>query len=138
MIGCRSPSSLGNLACSERNTDCASLSLFCEDSCTTWPPVALVVSGGTTAAARVRGGGGAAGAASDCGWRDGGPPELGAGAPFGAGGVAERIVAGGCPAAGGTTTGRPLGSVPVIRSTRIGFASMAPARGAAGATAAGG
>ena len=40
MIGCRSPSSLGNLACRLRKEDCASPSLFWEESCTTNPPTA--------------------------------------------------------------------------------------------------
>src|SRR5438309_9966534 len=35
MIGWRPPSSLGNLACRLRKDACASLSVFCDESCTT-------------------------------------------------------------------------------------------------------
>src|SRR5262245_55064017 len=43
MIGWRPPSSLGNFACRLRKDESASLSLFCEESCTTNPPDALLV-----------------------------------------------------------------------------------------------
>src|SRR5262245_40383174 len=103
MIGLRSPSSLGNLACSERNTACASPSLFWEDGCTTWPAVAVVlVSAGRlgTAAVRARGAG-AAGASLDCGCSESGPP---------AGGVAGAAgrVAGGAAVGAGLPIGRLL------------------------------
>src|ERR1700745_1597426 len=70
MIGCRSPSSFGNFACRLRKEDCASASLFCEESCTTKPPAVFSVASG---ALRVEGGGGAARARARGGGRGGRP-----------------------------------------------------------------
>src|SRR5919197_4682697 len=52
MIGWRPPSSLGNFACRLRKEDIASLSLFCEDSCTTKPGDALSVAGAAAVCVR--------------------------------------------------------------------------------------
>src|ERR1700756_1218909 len=116
MIGCRSPSSFGNFACRLRKEDCASASLFCEESCTTKPPAvfsvasgALRVEGGGAAAVRARAGGAAPGSLG------GGASEIGpllraaeavaafgaAGAALGAaGGAVGRGAAAACAGAG--------------------------------------
>src|SRR5437899_1435142 len=117
MIGCRSPSSFGNFACRLRKEDCASASLFCEESCTTKPPAvfsvasgALRVEGGGVAAIRARAGGAAAGSLG-CGSSEIGPllraaeavvAAFGAaGAALGAaGGAVGRGAAAACAAAG--------------------------------------
>ena len=49
MSGWRPPSSLGNFACKLRKEDCASLSVFCEESCTTNPLAAPSAAGGMAA-----------------------------------------------------------------------------------------
>src|SRR5262249_44353599 len=117
MIGCRSPSSFGNFACRLRKEDCASASLFCEESCTTKPAAALSVASGVvrveaggTAAVRVRAGGAAAGSLG------GGSSETGplvraaeAVAALGAAGAAfGRGAAAACVGAGWLVTGFPL------------------------------
>src|SRR6516162_4302192 len=119
MIGCRSPSSLGNFACRLRKEDCASASLFCEESCTRKPPAArsvasgaLRVEGGGAAAVRARAGGAAAGSLG-CGSSEIGPLLRAAEAvvaTFGAaaGGVVGRGAAAACAAAGWLVTGFPL------------------------------
>src|SRR3984893_11071085 len=127
MIGCRSPSSFGNFACRLRKEDCASASLFCEESCTTKPPAvfsvasgALRVEGGGAAAVRARAGGAAAGSLG-CGSSEIGPllraaeavAAFGAaGAAFGtAGGAVGRgAAAGACAAGNWVVTGLPLTS----------------------------
>src|SRR5260370_18465657 len=93
MIGCRPQSSLGNLACRVGKEDCASASLFCEESCPTKPPAvfsvasgALRVEGGGAAAVRARAGGAAAGSLRRRPRGDGAPVRPPPGrAPFGAG-----------------------------------------------------
>jgi len=49
MSGWRPPSSLGNFACKLRKEDCASLSVFCDESCTTNPLAAPSGAGGMAA-----------------------------------------------------------------------------------------
>src|SRR5262245_60380360 len=100
MIGCKSPSSFGNFACRLRKEDCASASLFCEDSCTTKPPAVLSVASGAArvgaggaAAVRVRAAGAAAGSLG-CGSSEIGPP-LRAAAAVAACGAAGAAVGGG-------------------------------------------
>src|SRR5215475_981218 len=114
MIGGRSPSSFGNFACRLRKEDCASASLFCEDSCTTKPPALLSVASGAArveaggaAAVRVRAAGAAAGSFG-CGSSEIGAPLRAAEAvaAFGAAGAA----AGRGAAAGWLLTGLPLAS----------------------------
>src|SRR5215471_4924319 len=98
MIGCRPLSSLGNFACRLRNEDCASASLFCEESCTTKPLASLSVASG---AARAEAGGAAAVRVR----------AAGAVAAFGAAGAA----AGRGAAAGWLLTGLPLTSDATLR-----------------------
>src|SRR5262245_36240032 len=115
MIGCKSPSSFGNFACRLRKEDCASASLFCEDSCTTKPPAVLSVA---SAAARVEAGGAAAvrvrpaGAAAPslgCGSSEIGPLRAAdAVAAFGAAGAAAGAAVGRGAAAGWLLTGLRL------------------------------
>ena len=117
MIGCRSPSSFGNFACRLRKEDCASASLFCEESCTRKPPAALSVAsgalrveGGGAAAVRVRAGGAAAGSLG-CGSSEIGPllRAAEAVAAFGtAGGAVGRDAAAACAAADRFVTGFAL------------------------------
>src|SRR5262249_52293201 len=119
MIGCRPLSSLGNFACRLRNEDCASASLFCEESCTTKPLASLSVASGAAraeaggaAAVRVRAAGAAAGSLG-CGSSEIGPPLRAADAvaAFGAAGAA----AGRGAAAGWLLTGLPLTSDATLR-----------------------
>src|SRR6516165_7309781 len=125
MIGCRSPSSLGNFACRLRKEDCASASLFCEDSCTTKPPAVLSVASGAArveaggaAAVRVRAAGGAAGSLG-CGSSEFGPLRVAdAVAAFGAAGAAGAAAGRGA-AAGWLLTGLPLASDASGRMTTV-------------------
>src|SRR5262249_458290 len=120
MIGCSPLSSFGNLACRLRKEDCASASLFCDDSCTMKPSDVLSVASGAArvatggaAAVRVRLAGAAAG--SLCGSSEIGPV-LRAGAAFGAAGGGGGRVGGGW---GWGRAGRGIGSGGSLAAHRL-------------------
>src|SRR4051812_11017760 len=120
MIGWRLPSSLGNFACKLRKEDCASLSVFCDESCTTNPLAAPSTEGGMAA---VRGRAGCAAAGSPaCGSSEIGAPLLRAGGvpARGAGGVTVVAVAAApCAAGVAMPTGRPFESLPSGRMVTV-------------------
>src|SRR2546429_1930264 len=154
MIGCRAPSSFGNLAGRLRKEDCAAASLFCEESCPARPPAvfsvasgALRVEGGGAAAVRARAGGAAAGSLG-CGSSEIGPllraaeavAAFGAaGAALGAaGGAVGRGAAAACTAAGWLVTRFPLtsdasGGMTTVRTLFGSVHAPAPCPGATGA-----
>src|SRR5438309_190465 len=101
MIGWRPPSSLGNFACRLRKEDIASVSLFCEDSCTTKPGDVLSVAGAAAVCVRPLAAGAGGVGAGRC-------DALGAaaGEPCGAAGA-------------GMPTGLPLTSLPSGRMVTV-------------------
>src|SRR4051812_47837517 len=101
MSGWRPPSSLGNFACKLRKEDCASPSVFCDESCTTNPLATPSAEGGMAA---TRGLAGCAAAGSPA---CGGVPARGAGGVTAGRGVAVVAVAAAPCAPGGGQAPRP-------------------------------
>src|SRR5947209_16082343 len=105
MIGCRPPSSFGNLLCRPRNEEAASASVFCDESCTRTPPDDPVElsdrTGALTVRVRVAGGGADSWA---CGSSESGPPDF-----PGAGAAARGAAA---DPDGAAVAGRPVASLP--------------------------
>src|SRR4051812_50226661 len=102
MSGWRPPSSLGNFACKLRKEDCASPSVFCDESCTTNPLAAPSAEGGMAA---TRGLAGCAAAGSPA---CGGVPARGAdGVTTGRGVAVVAVAAAPCAAGGGPPPRRP-------------------------------
>src|SRR4051812_532280 len=137
MRGWRPPSSLGNFACKLRKEDCASLSVFCDESCTTNPLAAPSGAGGM-AAVRGRAAGAAAGSpacgSSEIGARAGAAARgAGAGAvAVGRGGEVVPVTTGPGAAGGAMPTGLPLASFPSGRMVTVRtFFGSDPAEGCA-------
>ena len=134
MSGWRPPSSLGNFACKLRKEDCASLSVFCEESCTTNPLAAPSEAGGMAA---VRGRAGAAAGSPACGSSEigarAGAAARGAGAvAVGRDGEVVPVATGPGAAGGAMPTGLPLASFPSGRMVTVRtFFGSDPAEGCA-------